>query len=138
MKKRFEHTDRKGFWIGFIDFFTAGIYLLFCMPNGMQDEIDEILGHKTEKYWIAYVKGIPDFFIYPLIWMGRIAEEMKEKAIELGLEGPYTSFRHMVGWNTLGLLLMGPAVATARFFDTMNRIETELNRRAEMEETNDR
>ena len=127
--RHFEHTYRKGFWIGFIDFFTAGIFLLFYMPKGLQDEIDEILGRKTEKYSIAYLKGIPNLFIYTLVWMAKISEELKEKAIELGLPGPYTSFKHMFGWNTLGLLLMGPAVATHRFFDTLNRVEIELNRR---------
>lgn len=126
----FKHTNRQGFWIGFIDFFTAGIFLLFYMPlSGLQDEIDEILGYKTMRYWKAYLLGISTLFIYPLIWMARICEEMKAKAIELGIEGPYTSWRHMVGWNTLGLLLMGPAVATHRFFDTLNKIEIELNRR---------
>ena len=29
------------------------------------------------------------------------------------------------------LPLMGPAIATSRFFDTLNRVETELNRRAD-------
>ena len=124
---RFKHTDRKGFWIGFVDFFTAGIFLLFYMPRGLQDEIDEVLGHKTEKYHIAYLKGIPNFFIYTLIWMSRISEELKDKAIELGVEGPYTSYRHMFGWNVFGLLLMGPAIATLRFFDTLNRVEKKLN-----------
>ena len=124
---RFKHTDRKGFWIGFVDFFTAGIFLLFYMPRGLQDEIDEVLGHKTEKYHIAYLKGIPDFFIYTLIWMSRISEELKDKAIELGVEGPYTSYRHMFGWNVFGLLLMGPAIATLRFCDTLNRVEKKLN-----------
>lgn len=126
----FKHTNRQGFWIGFIDFFTAGIFLLFYMPlSGLQDEIDEILGYKTMRYWKAYLLGISTLFIYPLIWMARICEEMKAKAIELGIEGPYTSWRHMFGWNTLGLLLMGPAIATHRFFDTLNKIEIELNRR---------
>ena len=124
---RFKHTDRKGFWIGFVDFFTAGIFLLFYMPKGLQDEIDEVLGHKTEKYHIAYLKGIPDFFIYTLVWMSRISEELKNKAIDLGVEGPYTSYRHMFGWNVFGLLLMGPAIATLRFFDTLNRVEKKLN-----------
>ncbi len=33
----------------------------------------------------------------------------------------------MFGWNTFGLLLFGPAVATHRFFDTLNRVEQKLN-----------
>jgi len=128
--KRFEHTNRKGFWIGFIDFFTAGIFLLFYMPlGGLQDEINEILGHKTLPYWKAYLLGIPTLFVYPLIWMARISEELKDRAIELGIKGPYTSWWHMFGWNIFGLILMGPAIATMRFFDTLNKVETELNNR---------
>lgn len=40
--------------------------------------------------------------------------ELKAKAIDMEIEGP-------------GLLLMGPAVASGRFFDTLNRIEERLN-----------
>ena len=128
---KFRHTHRPGFWIGFVDFFTAGIFLLFYMPlSGLQDELESILGHPVLKYWKAYLLGIPTLFIYPLIWMSRIAEELKARAVALGIEGPYTSWRHMFGWNTFGLLLFGPAVATLRFFDTLNRVEEELNRQA--------
>ena len=127
---RFEHTDRKGFWLGLIDFFTAGLFFLLYMPfGGLQDELDEVLGRRTQRYWKAYLLGIPTLFVYTLVWMARIAEELKTKAVELGVEGPYTSFRHMFDWNVFGLLLFGPAVATGRFFDTLNRVERELNRR---------
>ena len=127
---RFEHTRRPGFLLGFIDFFTAGLFFLVYMQKGLQDELDFILGRKTEKYYIAYLKGIPTLFIYTLVWMARIAEELKGKAIELGLEGPYTSWKHMFNWNVFGILvLVGPAVATERFFKTLNAVETELNRR---------
>ena len=125
---KFEHIHRPGFLLGFIDFFTAGLFFLFYMSlGGLQDELEYILGHKLLPYWKAYLLGIPTLFIYPLIWMARIAEELKEKAILLGVEGPYTSWWHMFGWNVFGLLLMGPAVATMRFFDTLNRVEDEMN-----------
>ena len=128
---RFEHTDRKGFRLGLIDFFTAGLFFLLYMPfGGLQDELDEVLGRRTQRYWKAYLLGIPTLFVYTLVWMARIAEELKTKAVELGVEGPYTSFRHMFDWNVFGLLMFGPAVATGRFFDTLNRVERELNRRA--------
>ena len=126
----FKHTNRKGFWLGFIDFFTAGIFFLLYMPlGGLQNELDEVLGRKTQPYWQAYLWGIPTLFIYTLVWMARIAEELKAKAIELGIEGPYTSWWHMFGWTVFGILLMGPAVATYRFFDTLNKVEVELNKR---------
>ena len=121
---RFRHTNRPGFWLGFIDFFTAGLFFLLYMPlGGLQDELDEILGRKTQRYWVAYILGIPTLFVYTLVWMSRIAEELKAKAIDLGIDGPYTSWWHMFGWNVFGLPLMGPAVATWRFFDTLNKIE---------------
>ncbi len=130
---RFRHTNRKGFLLGFIDFFTAGLFFLLYMPlGGLQKELEEILGHKVQPYWKAYLLGIPTLFIYTLVWMARIAEELKAKAIALGVPGPYTSYRHMFGWNVYGLLLAGPAVATKRFFDTLNKVERELNRRNEI------
>lgn len=125
----YTHTRRWGFWIGFVDFFTAGTFLLVYMQLGLQQELDEVLGRRTQRYWAAYLLGIPTLFLYTLVWMARICEELKEKAIALGVEGPYTSFWHMVGWNTAGLPLMGPAVATKRFFATLGRVEEELNRR---------
>ena len=78
-------------------------------------------------YWKAYLLGIPTLFLYTLIWMARVSEELKEKAIQLGVEGPYTSWWHMFGWNVFGLLLFGPMVATHRFFGTLNRVERRLN-----------
>ncbi|MBR2811855.1 MAG: hypothetical protein IKD69_10775 [Solobacterium sp.] len=127
---KYEHTDRKGFLIGFVDFFTFGLFLLFYMPLGLQFELDEILGRKTQRYFVAYMMGIPTLFLYTLVWMAKIAEELKQKAIELGIEGKLTSFRHMFYWNVFGILvLVGPMVATERFFDTLNKVEMELNRR---------
>ena len=72
--------------------------------------LDYILGRRTQRYWVAYLLGIPTLFIYTLVWMARIAEELKAKAIELGVDGSYTSWWHMFGWNTFGVLLLGPGV----------------------------
>lgn len=131
---KYKHTNRPGFLFGLIDFCTAGVFFLLYMPLGsLQNELDEILGQKTMPYWKAYLLGIPTLFIYTLVWMARIAEELKAKALELGIDGPHTSWRHMFGWNTLGVLLFGPAVATHRFFRTLNKVEIELNRSFETE-----
>ncbi len=127
----YKHTDRKGFWLGFIDFFTAGLFFLLYMPfGGLQRELEEVLGHKLQPYWKAYLLGIPTLFIYTLVWMARIAEELRTKAEALGLDGPHTSWRHMFWWNMLGCPCFGPMIATARFFKTLNGIEKKLNERA--------
>ena len=127
---KYKHTNRKGFLIGFIDFFTAGIFLLIYMPLGLQSELDEILEKRTERYYIAYLLGIPTLFIYTLIWIAKIADELRDKAISLGISGKHTSFWHMFGWNVFGIfILVGPMIATYRFFNTLNKIEIELNKR---------
>ena len=125
---RFKHTNRCGFLLGFIDFFTAGLFFLLYMPfGGLQAELEDVLGHKVRPYWQAYLLGVPTLFIYTLVWMARIAEELKAKAIALGVEGPYTSWWHMFGWNIFGMLLCGPMDATHRFFTTLNKVESKLN-----------
>ena len=126
---KFQHTNRPGFLLGLIDFFTGGLFFLVYMQRGLQDELDQILGRRTQRYYVAYLLGIPTLFVYTLVWMARIAEELRAKAVELEIGGKLTSFRHMFDWNVFGLPLCGPAVATERFFDTLNKIERELNRR---------
>ncbi|MBR1759107.1 MAG: hypothetical protein IJ744_10350 [Lachnospiraceae bacterium] len=124
---KYQHTNRPGFWLGFIDFFTAGLFFLVYMRLGLQDELESVLGHKVMPYWMAYLLGIPTLFVYTLVWMARISEELKGKAEEMEIPGPHTSWWHMFGWNVFGLVLMGPAVATHRFFRTLNLIERKLN-----------
>ena len=90
---KYKHTNRPGFLLGFIDFFTAGLFFLLYMPlGGLQDELEEILGQKVQPYWKAYLLGVPTLFIYTLVWMAMIA--------------------------------------TKRFFDTLNKVETVLNERS--------
>ena len=118
----FKRTNRHGFLLGFIDFFTAGLFFLLYMPlDGLQDKLAYILNHKMMPYWKAYLLGIPTLFIFPLVWMARIAEELKTNALEMGVQGPHTSWWHMFGWNTFGLLLFGRAVATHRCFSTLGK-----------------
>ncbi len=98
----YDHTDRPGFLLGLIDFFTAGLFFLVYMRLGLQEELESVLGHKVMPYWKAYLLGIPTLFIYTLVWMAGISEELKAIAIRMGIEGPHTSWWHMFGWNTSG------------------------------------
>ena len=124
----FKHTNRHGFLLGIIGFFTAGLFVLLYMPlDGLQDELEYILNRKMLPYWKAYLLGIPALFIYPLAWMARITEALKAKALEMGVQGPHTSWWHMFGWNTFGPLLFGPAVAMHRFFSTLNKVEDAIS-----------
>ena len=45
----------------------------------------------------------------------------------MGVQGPHTSWWHMFGLITFGILLFGPAVATHRFFSTLNKVEDAMN-----------
>ena len=132
---KYRHTNRPGFLLGFFDFLTAGILFLIYMPLGLQREIESVLGHQVMPYWQAYLLGLPTLFVYPLLWMARISEELRRIATEMDIPGPHTSWRHMFGWNIFGLPLMGPAVATHRFFQTLGRIEDRLNREYDRNES---
>lgn len=115
---------RNGYVLGIVDFVTFGLFFLLYMPlGGLQDELEGVLGHPVRPYWQAYLLGIPTLFLYTLIWMANIAEELRGIAETMGIEGPHTSFWHMFGWNTAGVLLFGPAIATGRFFETIDAIE---------------
>ncbi len=130
-----KHVRRPGFLLGFIDFFTAGLFFVVYMPLGLQKELEEVIGHRVQKYWIAYLLGIPTLFIYTLVWMANIAEELKAKAAELGIEGRHTSWKHMFWWNMLGCLCFGPMIATFRFFRTLDQIEEETYRRDRVQDS---
>ena len=127
----FKHTNRPGFLLGLIDFCTAGAVFSAVYAAGRLAGRNRLYTRAQNAEVLGSVLlGVPTLFIYTLVWMARISEELKAKAIELGIEGPYTSWWHMFGWNVFGLLLFGPAVATHRFFNTLNKVEIEMNKRA--------
>ena len=39
----------------------------------------------------------------------------------------------MFGWNTLGVLFLGPGIATGRFFSTLNKVERKIDSNNYME-----
>ena len=124
---QFKHTHRLGFLLGAVDFCTAGLFFLLYMPLSVSPEVDYILKKKTQPYYIAYLIGIPTLFIYTLVWMANVCEDIKNKAIEMDIK-PRTSWNHMFWWNVLGIfVLVGPALATWGFFKTLNEIEIKLN-----------
>ena len=58
------------------------------MPlGGLQDELDAILGRRTQRYWVAYLLGIPTLFIYTLVWMANICRGAKSKGNRSGHRG---------------------------------------------------
>ena len=59
---RYEHTDRPGFLLGLIDFFSAGLFFLVYMPfGGLQNEIESVPGHKVMPCGKAYMLDFPAF-----------------------------------------------------------------------------
>ena len=127
---KYPHTHRNGALIAFLDIVTMGLFLLFYMVP-VEREIYSLTKKKFMPYWIAYLLGLVMFLLVPVFWISFRAEELKEKALEVGLEGKLTSFKHMFLWNILGcLILVGPLIATYRFFDTLNRLEEKENQKA--------
>ena len=77
-------------------------------------------------YWKAYLLGIPTLFIYPLVRMARIAEKLKAKALEMGVQATHVLVAYV--WvEYLWPPAVGPAVATHRFFSTLNKVEDAMS-----------
>ena len=101
-----------------------------------KDNADTIIGNMDSQVFLGgsepttlkeLAEALGKETIDNMLWNLVRRNKMKKGDQEMGLEGPYTSWWHMFGWNTFGILLFGPAVATHRFFRTLNKIETELN-----------
>ena len=73
--------------------------------------------------------GLVDFCTFGLFFLFYMPLSGLQDELDyiMGRKTPYSSWWHMFGWNTFGVLLLGPAVATGRFFDTLNKIERKLN-----------
>ncbi len=127
---KYPHTHRNGALIAFLDIVTMGLFLLFYMVP-VEREISSLTKKKFMPYPFAYLLGLVTFLLVPLFWISFRAEELKEKALAVGLEGKLTSFKHMFLWNILGcLVLVGPLIATHCFFATLNRLEERENQKA--------
>ena len=137
---KYPHTHRNGALIAFLDIVTMGLFLLFYMVP-VEREIYSLTKKKIMPYPLAYLLGLVTFLLVPVFWISFRAEELKEKALAVGLEGKLTSFhhmfiwnlsfKHMFLWNILGcLILVGPLIATYRFFATLNRLEEKENQKA--------
>ena len=125
----YRHKHSPGFLFGLIDFCTAGLFFLVYIPaSGLHRELESILGHRIQPYWQAYLLGIPTMFIYTLVWTANVCKELGEKALELGIEGKHTSWKHMFWWNMLGCFCFGPMIATHRMFGTLGKIEKQLDK----------
>ena len=124
---KFPHTNRNGALIALVDIVTMGFFLLFYI-RPIEREIKTITKKNFIGYGWAFLLGLFTFILPNIFWISFRAEELETKAKELGIKGKLTSFNHMFYWNTFGLLLLiGPFLATHRFFDTLNKIERHLN-----------
>lgn len=123
----FERTKRNGAWLALADMMTLGIFFLFYLPR-VEKEIAFLTKKKCMRYYVAYLLGLITFLIVPIVWISRRANELREIAKSLQIEGKLTSFAHMFCWNLFGYcIIVGPLLSTYRFFDTLNKIEIKMN-----------
>lgn len=126
---KFRHTHRNGALIALLDILTMGLFLLFYILP-IEKEMRRITGKKFPPYALIFLLGLFTFILPNIFWISFRADELREAAKRLGIQGKLTSFDHMFYWNTFGLvLLVGPFLATYRFFDTLNKIERALNQK---------
>ncbi len=124
---KFIHTHRHGAVLALIDLVTFGLFFLFYLPP-VEQEIRSITQKDFVPYWKVFLLGLVALIIPNIVWISFRAEELRQKALELGIEGKLTSFHHMFIWNLFFMwTIIGPMIATQRFFGTLNQIEEKLN-----------
>ena len=123
----YQKTNRKGILLCLLDIITMGIFFVFYMKE-VREEIGSFGKKKGMPYWFAYLLGLITFLIVPLVWFSNRADAIREKADELNLDIKKTSFDHAYLWSFFGaFIIVGPFIATKRFFDTLNAVEKALN-----------
>ncbi len=123
----YQKTNRKGILLCLLDIITMGIFFVFYMKE-VREEIGSFGKKKGMPYWVAYLLGLITFLIVPLVWFSNRADAIREKAEELNLDIKKTSFDHAYLWSFFGaFIIVGPFIATKRFFDTLNAVEKALN-----------
>lgn len=123
----YQKTNRKGILLCLLDIITMGIFFVFYMKE-VREEIGSFGKKKGMPYWVAYLLGLITFLIVPLVWFSNRADAIREKADELNLDIKKTSFDHAYLWSFFGaFIIVGPFIATKRFFDTLNAVEKALN-----------
>ena len=127
----YKSTKRKGALLALLDLITCGLFFFFFMIR-IRREIGTFSKKKGMPYPVAFLLGFVTLFFSVFVWFANRAEALQEKAEELKLQGKITSFEHNLLWTVFGaFIIVGPFIATHRFFSTLNRIEAALNEQAE-------
>ncbi len=123
----YKNTKRSGILFVLLSILTINIFCLVRI-NKVKKEVDYFSNSKSKPFWPIWLLGFLTFYIAPLIYIARLSSRIEEKAKELNIEKPTTSFGLTFNFAFFGILfIFGPFIAFHKFFATLNRVEAILN-----------
>ncbi len=123
---KYPKTKRNGVLFVFLNIITLSIYSLVVLSK-VRKEVNSFAKGRLAPYWVMWLLGLITLGIAPLVWCSVLARRIDEKASELDVNSS-TSFANFFNWTFFGgLIVIGPFIAFAFLFNTLNRVETALN-----------
>ena len=123
---KYPKTKRNGVLFVLLNIITLSIYSLVVLSK-VRKEVNSFTKGRLAPYWVMWLLGLITLGLAPTIYCASMARRIDEKAEELNLKSS-TSFADFFNWEFFGsLILVGPFIAFAHLFSTLNRVEIALN-----------
>lgn len=123
----YKNKKRSGVLFAFLSLITLNIYCLVVI-NKVRKEVDYFTNKKSKPFWPVWVLGFISLGIAPLIYVSLLSNRIEEKARQLEIARPKTSFASTFNFAFFGILfIIGPFIGFHKMFATLNEVEKVLS-----------
>ena len=122
----YKNKKRSGALFTLLSLITLNIYCLVVI-NQVRKEVDYFTNKKSKPFWPIWILGFITLGIAPLIYISLLSNRIEEKATQLEISKPRTSFASTFNFAFFGILfIVGPFIGFHKMFATLNEVETIL------------
>lgn len=123
----YKNKKRSGVLFTLLSPITLNIYCLVVI-NQVRKEVDYFTNKKSKPFWPIWILGFITLGIAPLIYISLLSNRIEERATQLEISRPRTSFASTFNFAFFGILLIiGPFIGFHKMFTTLNEVETVLS-----------
>lgn len=123
----YKNKKRSGVLFTFLSLITLNIYCLVVI-NKVRKEVDYFTNKKSKPFWPIWILGFISLGIAPLIYVSLLSNRIEEKARQLEIARPRTSFASTFNFAFFGILfIIGPFIGFHKMFATLNEVEKVLS-----------
>lgn len=123
----YKNKKRSGVLFTFLSLITLNIYCLVVI-NKIRKEVDYFTNKKSKPFWPIWILGFISLGIAPLIYVSLLSNRIEEKARQLEIARPSTSFASTFNFAFFGILfIIGPFIGFHKMFATLNEVEKVLS-----------